>query len=160
MGFKELDERVFLKPKRLPIRGKMYDFPGSVSARTGALFHRMTVAAERVKAAKAGDVPDLDDLQLDAELLNDSEEKDLRAEVLGDAEAELIKDGIPNEIVSHVLKTLICWHQFGQEVAEVVWEDNPDRPKAPQDRKPRSRSGTKASASSTRGRASTTPTSE
>ena len=50
MAFKDLDEFFVIKPIRLPIRGKVYEFPGSVSGRTGLLLHRMTEQVEQLKA--------------------------------------------------------------------------------------------------------------
>lgn len=150
--FKDLDSFFRIQPIRLPIRGKMYAFPGSVSGRTGLLLHRMTEMAERVKAGK--DAPDLGQ-----QILDDSEELDLRTEILGDTEREMIDDGLPSVFVDHVFHTLIVWHQFGEEVAKAVWEDVPGAPKAPQDRKAKSRKATSGTATTTRKRASTSGTS-
>lgn len=161
MGFKELDESLFTRPKVLPFRGKRYAFPGSVSARTGLLLHRMSIVAEYVEEAKRAEAegreapatPDLDE-----QVLDDDEQRDLRAEILGEAQWDLIDDDVPETVVDHMLRTLICWHQFGEQVAQAVWEDVPGAPKAPRDRKRSSRKGSSASGSSTRKRASTRST--
>lgn len=153
MSFKDLDDFFKIKPIRLPIRGKKYAFPGSVSGRTGLLLHRMTEMAEAVKhAQETGEAPDLD-----AAALDDAGEINLRREVLGDTEQLLLDDDIPAVYIDHVFKTLIVWHQFGEEVAQQVWEDVPGAPKAPTDRKPPK--GTSASATGTRKQASTRSTS-
>lgn len=151
--FKDLDSFFKIQPIRLPIRGKTYAFPGSVSGRTGLLLHRMTEMAEKVKAGK--DSPDLGQ-----QILDDSEELDLRKEILGDTEREMIDDGLPSAFIDHVFHTLIVHHQFGENVAKAVWEDVPGAPKAPQDRKAKSRKGTSGAASTTKQRASTSGTSE
>jgi hypothetical protein len=151
MPFKDLDEFFKIQPIRLPIRGKTYAFPGSVSGRTGLLLHRMTEMAERVKDGK--EAP-----ELGQQILDDSEELDLRTEILGDGEKAMLDDGLPAVFIDHVFHTLIVWHQFGENVAKAVWEDVPNGPKAPQDRRAKSRRGTSAGATTTRRRASTTGT--
>lgn len=153
MAFKDLDEFFVIKPIRLPIRGKVYEFPGSVSGRTGLLLHRMT---EQVEQLKAGAKFDEDAQQ---EILDDAAETNLRAEILGDTEREMIDDNIPSLYIDHVFKTLITWHQFGEDIAKAVWEDVPGAPKAPEDRKAKRPRGTSGKASTTRKRASTSPTS-
>ena len=153
MSFKDLDSFFKIQPIRLPIRGKTYSFPGSVSGRTGLLLHRMTEMAED---AKSGAKPEV----LGQEVLDDAAEIDLRAEVLGDTSAEMIADGLPSAFIEHAFHTLIVWHQFGEEVAKAVWLDVPGAPKAPADRKAKSRKATSGKASTTRKQASTTPISE
>lgn len=152
--FKDLDDFFKVQPIVLPIRGKKYKFPGSVSGRTGLLLHRMSQMAEQVKAGK-------ESKDLGEQILDDSEELDLRAEVMGDTEQEMIDDGLPAVFIGHVFHTLIVHHSFGAEVAKAVWEDVPNGPKAkPQDRKPKSQRGTSGKGSTTKRPASSTPTSE
>lgn len=151
--FKDLDEFFKIKPIQLPIRGKVYKFPGSVSGRTGLLLHRMTEMAERVMAGK-------EPSGMEQELLDDGEELNLRAEVFGSTEQEMIDDGLPSVFIDHVFKTLIVYHQYGEDVAMAVWEDVPGAPKAPRDRKAKSRKATSGGASTTKKRASTSGTSE
>lgn len=154
MPFKDLDQIFKIQPLRLPIRGTVYEFPGSVSGRTGLLLHRMT---EAVAAMQDGQpVPEYDEQD---EILDDDEELNLRKEVLGATEAQMVNDGLPKAFIEHVFKTLITWHQFGEEVAKAVWEDVPGAPKAPRDRKPKSRPATSGKASTTKKQGSTTPTS-
>lgn len=152
MSFKDLDSFFRIKPIRLPICGKTYEFPGSVSARTGLLLHRMTEMVEEVeRARRAGDEPNLD-----ATALDDGEEVDLRREVFGSVQQQMIDDAVPSVYVEHALKTLIVWHQFGEKVAEAVWKDVPGAPKAPADRKPRK--ATSGAATTTKRRGSTSGT--
>lgn len=150
--FKDLDSFFKIQDIVLPIKGKKYRFPGSVSGRTGLLLHRMTEMAEAVKAGK--DAPDLGQ-----QILDDTEELSLRTEILGDAERVMIDDGLPAVFIDHVFHTLIVHHQFGENVARAVWEDVPGAPKAPQDRKAKSRKATSGGASTTKRRDSTTTTS-
>lgn len=151
--FEDLDSFFKIQPFVLPIRGKKYKFPGSVSGRTGLLLHRMTEVAEAVKSGK--DAPDLRQ-----EILDDSGEIDLRREIMGDTEREMIKDDVPAQYIGHAFHTLIVWHQYGPNVARAVWEDVPGAPKAPQDRKAKSRKATSGAATTTKRRASMSGTSE
>lgn len=155
MSFKDLDEFFAIQPIRLPIKGKTYSFPGSVSGRTGLLLHRMTEMAEEVKrASDAGEEPDFGE-----QVLDDAGETDLLKEVLGDAHQEMLDDGLPHAYIDHAFKTLIVHHQFGAEVAEQVWLDVPGAPKEPEDRKPKARKATSASATTTKRQGSTKSTS-
>lgn len=150
--FKDLDEFFKIQPIRLPIRGKTYEFPGSVSGRTGLLLHRMTEMAEQVRNGQTPEAPD-------QQVLDDAGEVKLREEIFGAAEREMIDDGLPSAFIDHVFHTLIVWHQFGEDVAKAVWEDVPGAPKAPQDRKAKSRKGTSGGASTTQRQGSTKTTS-
>lgn len=155
--FKDLSEFFEIKPKQLPILGKVYDFPGAISGKTGVLLHAMTAQVEAAKAAiDAGGDPDM----LDTTILDDVGEEALRRELFGDAEQQMIDDGVPQPYIEHALKTLTVWHQFGEAVARAVWEDVDGGPKVklPTDHRPKSRKGSPASASTTRRRASTKPT--
>jgi hypothetical protein len=154
MPFKDLDQLFKIQPIKLPIKGKVYEFPGSVSGRTGLLLHRMTEAVASMQDGRP--LPEVDD---GAEILDDAEEVNLRAEVLGTTERQMIDDGLPKAFIDHVFKTLITWHQFGEDVAKAVWEDVPGAPKAPKDRKPKSRPATSGKASTTKRQGSTTRTS-
>lgn len=142
-AFKDLGTFFKIKPLKLPIRGKTYSFPGSVSGRTGLLLHRMTEMAERAKAGK-------EDFDYDEEILDDAAEVDLRTEIMGDTERKMIDDGIPAAYIEHAFRTLVVWHQFGEDVAKSIWEDVPGAPKAPADRKAKASKATSGKATTTK----------
>lgn len=164
MAFKDHGEAILrgLTPKRLPYKGKTYTFPASVSSGTGLLLARIRNRA--VQAADSG--ADLDEAQLQADVLDGLDEfeyKDMRAELFGDAQWELIKDDVPEAVVDHMESTLIVWHLTGsEEAAEERWNDV-GGPKAPADRKAKSSASmgkrSKQSVKRTRSRASTGSTS-
>jgi hypothetical protein len=145
MGFRDLDD--FLgeaKPIELPIRGKTYSFPGTISARTGLLLHRLTNKADKVDDMSQADAEEL----LGKELLGDAEHDDLRSELLGDAELQMARDGLTSAHVDHVFRTLMVWHLVGPEQAEKAWNSVGEAP-AP------NRAARRATARKTRSRAST-----
>ena len=152
-AFKDIDTFFKIKPLKLPIRGKTYSFPGSISGRTGLLLHRMTEMAEAAQSGKGG-------AGFDDELLDDAGEVDLRAEIMGDAEQAMIKDDVPSVYVEHAFRTLICWHQFGEDIAVKIWEDVPGAPKGPADHKPKASKGTSVKATTTKKPVSSTRTSK
>lgn len=165
MAFNDLDVTLFGGGvKELPIGGKKYQFPGTISARTGLLLHRMLQQAAAARdSLESGESVDLNvDL---FEGLPEGED-DVRSELLGDAEFELIEDGVPLAVVDHVFSTLMFWHINGPEAAEQIWAAVPGTvvqgevvtPKAPQDRRGKSPRGTSVSATSTQRRASSTRT--
>lgn len=143
MAFKDHGEAILrgLEPKRLPYKGKWYEFPVSVSAATGLFMARIRDKAERAHA----EGKTRDEVEWGEDIfsgLDDFERKDMRAELLGDAQWELIKDDVPEAVVDHMESTLIVWHVSGsQEAAETVW-DEVGGPKAPQDRKAKSSGST------------------
>lgn len=119
--FRDLDEFLVDKPIELPIRGKIYRFPGSVSARTGLLLQRMGAVAEQ--AHRHGSDPATAATEtLDSELLDDAAEQDLRREIMGDAEVEMARDGLSTAHTGHVFRTLIVWHLAGEDAALQAWE--------------------------------------
>ncbi len=162
--FRDLDEFLTVEPIELPIGGKVYEFPGEVSARAGLLLQRigsmvLTVAATEGDPAAAGAALS----ERDRELLSDGEEMDLRAELFGDAEADMIADGLTSAQIRHVFMTLVVWHAFSEDAAVAVWEGKAASPE-PANRAERraskattGRSG--AGASTTKRRASTSGTS-
>lgn len=111
MAFRDLDEFLVIEPVQLPIRGKVYSFPGSVSAKTGLFLQR---------AAVLSGTPDVDP---DTVLIPDEMEDDLFDELLGDAQQEMIDDRLTSAHIRHVFDTLVVFHMAGREAAEAVWED-------------------------------------
>jgi len=61
-AFRDLDEFLVVEPIELPIKGKVYSFPGEISARAWLL---LQTVAERMQAAQraeqAGQPVDLDE---------------------------------------------------------------------------------------------------
>ncbi len=108
MAFRDLDEFLVVEPVVLPIRGKEYSFPGEVSARTWLLLQRL---AEQWQSAAPDD-----------EVVDDTTEAELRAELMGDTLQEMLDDGLTSAHVKAVLYTLLAFHLGGREAAEVVWE--------------------------------------
>lgn len=147
MSFEDLDSFLVVQPVKLPIKGKTYEFPGAIPARTGLMLQRMAAAAEKAKGDGAA-------ADLAAEILDDDEEFNLRADVMGDGEKAMADDGLTSAHVKHVFQTLLVWHMAGREAAEKAWRDLGEAP-APNRA---ARRGSKDSASTTKPRASTSGT--
>lgn len=113
-AFRDLDEILVDKPVRLPIKGKTYEFPGSIPARTGLMLQRIAAAAHKAKNASPTDLAE--------EVLSDEEEIDLRGELMGSTEVEMARDGLTTAHTSHVFQTLLIWHMAGEEAAAAAWE--------------------------------------
>lgn len=132
--WKDLDDFFEITPKRLPIRGKVYEFPGAIPADVGLLLHRIeTLTAEAVQAAPEGEAPDLA-----ATVADDADEDRLKTAILGEhGEQQLIDDGLPQPYIDHVFKTLVVWHLYGDAVARAAWESAGPKGQAkqPQDHK-------------------------
>lgn len=155
--FEDLAEFFEVSPKRLPVKGKVYEFPASISGQAGLTLALVAEEFARVaEAKKRGEEIDFDNAVLD-----DQEEINLREELFGAAHQQMIADGLSADMISHVSKTLMVWHMQGEEAALAAWKSAGPAPKAktPQDRKPKSRAGTSASGTSTKRRGSTTSTS-
>jgi hypothetical protein len=150
-GFRDLDDLLAEsggdRPIELPIRGKVYAFPSSISARSGLLLARMAAVAQAEQSGgKAAPDPDL-------ELLSDGEEVDLRAEMMGATEVEMARDGLTTAHTRVVFMTLLTWHLAGEEAALAAWESAGKAPANRATRRARS-----AAASTTRKRGSTSGT--
>jgi hypothetical protein len=118
MSFRDLDEFLVVEPLVLPIRGKEYSFPGSVSARVWLQLQSMSEQMQlQQDAARRGE-----DYAPDNELVNDTDEAAMRAEMFGDAEQEMVDDGLSSAHIKAVFFTLIAFHLSGREAAEVVWD--------------------------------------
>ncbi len=155
MGFRDLDEFLVVTPIELPIGGKTYQFPGSVSAHTGLVLQRILSAAEDASEdLRAGRVTGTEIAE--QILLDDVQEGDIRAELMGDGEAQMAADGLSTAHTSHVFNTLLVWHTAGPEAAEAAWERLGE---APAPNRETRRQASKGSASTTRRPGSTTGTS-
>lgn len=144
--FRDLDEILVDKPIRLPVKGKTYEFPGSIPGRTALMLQRLTSAAD--KAVREGGA---DAAELAQEVFSDSEEVDLRSQVMGTGEAAMAADGLTSAHTNHVFRTLLVWHMSGEEAAAKAWESLGEA-QAP------NRAARRATASTTRSRASTSGT--
>lgn len=150
--WQDLDDFLVISPIRLPIGGKTYSFPGSLSGRSGLLLQRIGAAsAKAALRAKTGTkVQEMSD-----ELLSDAQEIDLRTEIMGDTEAELIADDVPAVKITHVFRTLMTWHMAGEAAAKEAWTSLGEAP-APSRA---ARRASRESAKSTRSQGSTSTTS-
>lgn len=133
--------------KRLPIDGHVFEFPDRISAEAGEVLLRVHNAA-----VDAGENADPERV-FEAAGIDPAQVHQAHAELLGDAHAELIAEGLSGAL-ERVVQTLTAWHVFGQKAAESAW--NGLGPTTPPNRAARRQSAT---ARSTRLRASTTGTS-
>ena len=143
MAFRDLDEFLVVPPLVLPIRGKRYEFPGEISARNWLRLQRLY--------GQARQVADGGELDLDEEVVSRTEQRELEAEMYGDAEARMVADGCTGSQVKAVLVTVTQFYLEGREAAELVWESQGEAP-APNRETRRS----KTPAKSTRSRGSRT----
>ena len=124
MAFRDLDDFLVVKPIDLPIRGKVYHFPGAISAASGLRLERFTALT---RAQSEGEDVDPDELVL----IGDDADA-LEAEMFGDTKAEMIADGLTTAHVAAVFDTLMAYHATGSlAVAESVWEDHAGESPAP-----------------------------
>lgn len=144
MAFKDLDELLGSPKKELPVRGTLLTFPERISAASGLVLLRVSQRAKAdPEAAKDADA-------LVADLLDEAGWEALQSEVLGRPAEEFIADGLSGDEVSHIFKTLMTWHLYGQDAAEAAWEQvgNPPAPNRS------TRRASKAPAKSSRARGS------
>jgi hypothetical protein len=149
MPFRDLDEFLVVPTFDLPIRGKTYRFPGTISAKAGLMLQRLELTAARAKGVEDAQKQALDELDPEQPI-------DLNHEVMGDVRAEMVADGLSQAHVQHTFMTLLIWHLHGQDAAERVWErKQPGEAPAPSRAARRASSGT---GKSTRTPASTSGT--
>lgn len=117
MAFQELTEALGAAPIELPIQGKVYAFPGSISGRAWLLMQKMVGAVEASARAQAAG----EDYDLDQEALPDYEYSELHAELLGGVDAEMIADGLGSAELDLVFRTLLIYHMSGRDMAETYW---------------------------------------
>lgn len=154
-AFRDLDEFLTTPPIELPIGGRLYEFPGSISARSGLMLQRILSAAEEAsEGIRDGSVRAAD--LAEQVLLDDDTEHDLRAEIMGDGEQQMAADGLTTAHTTHVFNTLLVWHTAGPEAAQAAWEHMGEA-QAPN--RAARRQASKAAATSTRSPASTSGTS-
>lgn len=120
MAFRDLDEFLVVPPLVLPIGGKRYEFPGEISARNWLRLQRLFGQAQLVNEGG--------ELDLDEEVVSRSEQRELEAEMYGDAEARMVADGCTGSQVKAVLMTVTQFYLEGREAAELVWESQGEAP--------------------------------
>ena len=111
MAFRDLDEFLIVPPLVLPIHGKQYSFPGEISARSWL----------RLQMLYASPDPE-------QEAFSDEEEASLRAEMFGEAEAEMVADGCTTSQLRVAFYTLLAYHMSGMDAAESVWAARGEAP--------------------------------
>lgn len=117
MAFRDLDEFLVVEPVVLPIRGRDYAFPGSVSARVWLQLQSMSEQMQAAsRAAAAGEEFDPDN-----EVLSDIDEAAMMSEMLGGVQDEMVAAGLSSAHIRAAFYTLIAWHLSGEEAAEAVW---------------------------------------
>lgn len=124
MPFQDLDELLGSPKKELPVRGALLTFPDRISAESGVVLLRVSQRAKAdPEAAKDGDT-------ILSDLLDADGWEALQTEVLGKPAEEFIADGLSGDEVSHIFKTLMTWHLYGQDAAEQAWATvgNPPAP--------------------------------
>jgi hypothetical protein len=157
--FRDLTEFLVVKPIELPVGGKTYVFPGTVSGRV--TLQLRLVQEQALAGARAQEKGET--VELDTEALANVDERYVRAQLFTyeghDVENEMIEDGCTAAQIDHVLNTLIVWHTAGADSAAQAWEamaQDPQTPNRAQRRKASSGSGSTtralASTSSTRSR--------
>lgn len=121
MQFKDYSQIKPPAPVRIPINGKTYEFPGTISSKAWVLLQRLSEQMQRVAFARATGQP----VDLEAIVLDDVEYADVKAEVFGSTEAELIKDGVSSDVLKRLFQTLTAYHLSGAQAAKAVWEFEP-----------------------------------
>jgi hypothetical protein len=129
----------------LPVGDKTYTVPAP-SAATGLLVQAIMQAA--ATAADGG--------QVDEAILADAAERDMYADVLGTAHAEMVADGVDWPTLKHSAVTAMVWIVQNKDAAERYWNAGGDPSRLAPNRKARRSSDT---AKSTQSRGSTSTTS-
>ncbi|MFE7116665.1 hypothetical protein ACFU99_14750 [Streptomyces sp. NPDC057654] len=145
MAFEALDE-LLDDSLALPIGDTTYTVPApsaAVGLRTQAIINAAAVAA--------------DGGRVDEQVLSDAAERDLYAEVLGSAHAEMVADGVSWPALKHSAITAMVWIAQDKAAAEKFWNAAGDPSRlAPNREARRARPG---AAKSTPSRGSTSGTS-
>ena len=129
---------------------KLYKI-NSPSAKDGILIERITNMA--VQLASGGE-------DVNTELLDDEEERDLYKTLLGPVFDEMIEDGVRWVWLRHASLTTLMWVSSGLSVAEQFWgaAGDPERMAPNREARRSQQRGGSAAVTSTRGRASTNGT--
>ena len=144
MTFPDLSEVYVAEPFVLPIRGKQYAFPGEISARSMVRLMRLTADMREAQRDAQGGQEGVDA----RELLSDEDEADVRRQLFGGLEDELVADNCTPSELRIVFFTLIAFHLYGTETAEAIWNN---AGKAPAPKRTTRRSKTPAKSTRRRG---------
>lgn len=144
MAFEQLGE-VLDETLALPVKGKTYTVPPP-SAATG-----LRVQAIMQAAAVAADGGRVDDA-----ILRDAAERDMYADVLGTAHAEMVADGVTWPTLKHCAITAMVWIIRDKEAAEHYWNTGGDPSRLAPNRKARRSSSGAAKSTPSRGSTSGT----
>lgn len=110
MAFRDLAEFQLVRPLVLPIRGKVYEFPGDISARGLIKLQKLNYQIEQIRAGVEVEDP-----------ISDDEMTAIEAELYGDLKDEMVADGILSSQLKAVFWTLMNYHLAGIEAAEEFW---------------------------------------
>src|SRR5664279_2034800 len=121
MAFRDLDEFLTAEPLVLPVKGKDYEFPGEISAKSWLLVQRLGAVADA--ARKAGE-----DFDPNEEVLNDVDQTSLMSEIFGGVDEELSADGVGSAAMNHIFFTLMIFHLQDRDAAEVYWNSAGETP--------------------------------
>ncbi len=119
MAFRDLDEFLTSPPVVLPIHGKQYSFPGTITARS---MLRLQTLQSQVNRVLYGEGLDPDEV-----MVSDEEQERLDAELFGGLKEELL-DFLTSEQLKVISGTLICYHLNGREQAEALWNAQGEAP--------------------------------
>lgn len=117
MAFRDLTEFLKTEPFMLPIGGKLYEFPGEISAKSWLQLQRLTEQITKAQAAAALGM----DYDPDDEVLSDTDESVLMDEMFGTGKDEMIANGCTSSQIRAVFFTLMAYHTTGIEAAEAMW---------------------------------------
>lgn len=117
MGFRDLSEFMTVEPFPLPINGKVYKFPGEISAKSWLQLQRLTEQITQAQVAIASG----EELDPDIEVLSDADESALMAEMFGGVDDEMVADGCTSSQIKAVFFTLMAYHIKDIDAAEAVW---------------------------------------
>jgi hypothetical protein len=144
VAFKALGE-LLDETLTLPVGDKTYTVPAP-SAATGLRVQAIMQAA--ATAADGGKV--------DEAILADAAERDMYADVLGTAHAEMVADNVAWPTLKHCAVTAMVWIVQNKDAAERYWNSGGDPSRLAPNRKARRSSSATASKTQSRGSSSTT----
>ncbi|MBK6013743.1 hypothetical protein [Streptomyces sp. MBT53] len=144
MAFQEVDN-LLDGSLTLPIKGKLYKIPAPpalIGLRVQAIMQAAATAA--------------DGGQADREVLADAAERDMYADVLGTAHAEMVADNVEWPMLKHAAVTAMVWIIQSKDRAEAYWNTGGDPSQLAPNRQ--QRRSTSDAANKTRSRGSTSGT--
>jgi hypothetical protein len=146
VAFKALGE-LLDETLALPVNGKTYTVPppsASTGLRVQAIMQAAAVAADGGKVDEA--------------ILADAAERDMYADVLGTAHAEMVADNVGWPTLKHSAVTAMVWIVQNKDAAERYWNSGGDPSRLAPNRKARRSSSDTAKSTRSRGSTRTTGT--